>query len=358
MGPVDMKRGGCMQRSGGWARAFARMVTILAGSLSGAAVADWDEGPCLTWPCGERQTYAVFDTLFLQRNNTSNNVPLVVDGDTLSTVLAAPTLQFATAPGVRAVVGDHGPQGVGWELGYVGVYGMFALSEAAGNNNLEVPPTLSSQVASLRNAAASRVSYGSTLNMAEANLLLTHHHVNRRRYSAYTWERIRRETTIDWIGGFRWAGLEEQAAIDLAPAGGRYGVRTTSNLFGGQIGLRGRTEWQQWALEGWIKAAVAGSNLSQSQDRIVDAVSGETYRTARSSQAGTAGGIFDVNATLVYRLTETWALRLGYNSYWLTGVALAPDQFDFSTSKLAGTTLDANKSLWLGGGSLGIEARW
>jgi hypothetical protein len=43
---------------------------------------------------------------------------------------------------------------------------------------------------------------------------------------------------------------------------------------------------------------------------------------------------------------------------WLTGVALAPDQFDFAADTTAGTRLDANKTLWLGGASLGLEARW
>ncbi len=331
------------------------------GLCGSSARAGWDTEPCIDWPGGERETYAVFDPLFLERDNASNDVPLIVNGDSNTTVFSAPDLQFATAPGIRAVLGEHGPQGVGWELAYVGVYGMFASDIATGGTNYEIAPPLSSTVDSFTNAAIARATYASTLNMAEANLLFTHCHVNRRRRSGYAAERQRRKTTIDWITGFRWAGLDEQASLDFTSSTtgqtNGYAVHATSNLFAGQLGLRGRTEWQQWAVEGWIKAGLAGAALSQSQSAIVDPNTGP-YRPAGGSQAGTAAGIFDINVSIVRRLSETWWLRLGYSSFWLTGVALAPDQFDFAASTQAGTTLDANKTLWLGGANLGLEKRW
>lgn len=81
-------------------------------------------------------------------------------------------------------------------------------------------------------------------------------------------------------------------------------------------------------------------------------------RTGRGSQTGTVGGVFDLGGTLVYRIDDTWGLRFGYSMLWLTGVALAPDQFDFSNNLNAGTAVDGNATLWLGGGTLGLEARW
>lgn len=335
---------------------------LLAPGLSGGDPrADWDTEPCIAWPDGHREAYAVFDTLYLQRDNAANDVPLIVNGDTTTTVFSAPDLQFATAPGIRLLVGEHGPHGVGREFGYVGVYGMFASDVATGGTSYEIAPPLSSVVDSFANASLARATYASTLNMAEANLLFTHCHVNRHRWSGYSCERQWRKTTIDWITGFRWAGLEEQAALAFTSsttgAGNAYSVRTSSNLFAGQIGLRSRTQWRHWAVEGSIKAGLAGAALSQSQAAIVDPSTGP-YRPAGSAQTGTMGGIFDLNASLVRRIGEDWWLRFGYSSYWLTGVALAPDQFDFSTSTAPVTTIDVNKSLWLGGANLGLEKRW
>ena len=90
----------------------------------------------------------------------------------------------------------------------------------------------------------------------------------------------------------------------------------------------------------------------------MDSITGDVYRSARGSRTDTPGGIFDVGATLVYRLSDTWGLRFGYSMLWLTGVALAPDQFDFASDTRAGTRLDGNQTLWLGGANLGLEARW
>jgi len=309
---------------------------------------------------GPTERYAVVDALFMQRDNGANPTALVVDGDTLATQIAADDLQFPVAPGLRVLLGRHGPDVVGWELGYVGVYGMFADASAAGAGNLEVAPPLSSLVASLRDASLARATYGSVLNMAEANLACTERYRRCVRQSGYEFERVPATATVDWLAGFRWAGLDESAALVLAAPGvsGDYALRTSSNLFGGQIGARGRLEWRRWAAEGWLKAALAGSALAQSQDPIVDTITGDVYREGVSSSTGTVGGIFDLAGALVYRIDDTWALRFGYGMVWLTGVALAPDQFDFSASTLAGRAIDGNSTLWLGGGSLGLEARW
>ena len=68
--------------------------------------------------------------------------------------------------------------------------------------------------------------------------------------------------------------------------------------------------------------------------------------------------VFDANLSLLYRIDDAWRIRLGYNAIWLTGVALAPSQFDFSTSTTAGTGLVGGRTLWLNGMNLGLERRW
>ena len=71
--------------------------------------------------------------------------------------------------------------------------------------------------------------------------------------------------------------------------------------------------------------------------------------------------IVDMNMSAIYRIDETWGLRVGYNLMWLTGVALAPDQWDFSgggSSSADGTGLLGTGNVFLGGANLGLEARW
>ena len=314
-------------------------------------------------PCDRGwESYATAEALLLQRDNETGGAALVINGDTLQTAIAGNSLQFPVAPGVRLGYGRHGPEGIGWEIGYAGLYGMFADATAVGNGNLEIAPDLASAVANLRNASAARATYGSVLNTAEANLLLSEVSFHRPRRSAYVMESYPCHAWLDWLAGFRWAGLDEQASIllasDATDAVGRYGVRTSSNLFGGQLGVRSRMQWRRLGFEGCLKAAVASANTSQSQDPIVDTVIHDVYRPARSSQNSTVGGIFDINFSLLYRIDEAWRLRVGYNSIWLTGVALAPSQFDFSNSPTAGTSITDSQTLWLNGMNLGLERRW
>jgi len=70
------------------------------------------------------------------------------------------------------------------------------------------------------------------------------------------------------------------------------------------------------------------------------------------------GMIADMNISTIYRLNEVWGLRVGYNLLWLTGLALAPDQFDFSGRETGGHGLDTTGSVFLAGANLGLEARW
>ncbi len=51
-------------------------------------------------------------------------------------------------------------------------------------------------------------------------------------------------------------------------------------------------------------------------------------------------------------------LRLGYNMIWRSGVALTPDQWDFTKTLTGGTTLVGGGGVFLHGANLGLEARW
>jgi hypothetical protein len=239
---------------------------------------------------------------------------------------------------------------------------MWADTLATGADNLEVAGLLANDLTNFRNQSVAEATYGSTLNMAEANLLFTEQFHSYPRMSAYQLEQIKAVGTVDWIAGFRWAGLAESAAIDMDPTAassdGLYAVRANSSLFGGQIGARGRLAWEAWAFEGWVKGACAYAAVSQSQDGIVDALGPAVYRQPGGGSADGVAGIFDTGIGLVRRLGDTWSLRLGYNSFWLTGVALAPDQFDFSDATEAPTNVQAGSTLWLGGASVGLEATW
>jgi len=312
---------------------------------------------------GMGETYWIVDSVFLQRDNQSTDQILAAIGP--NAILTTGQPQFAVQPGLRLFRGQVDDCGRGWEVGYLGVWQMFADLEQGGAGNINAADPLAFLVDGFDGRSLARATYSSTLNTAEANFLWRRCHRGFSRHSAYPWERCGnyRRGTIDWLAGFRWAGLEEAASLQLS--GGdfsrpsSYDVRTTTNLFGAQIGGRGRMEWDRWAVDGWAKAALAGTAMSQSADPIVSAfVPDPPIRPARSATEGGVGFIGDVNITLSYRLSDTWRLRTGYNFLWLTGVALAPNQFDFTATTASGTGLNGGAGVFLHGANLGLEAAW
>jgi hypothetical protein len=78
-----------------------------------------------------------------------------------------------------------------------------------------------------------------------------------------------------------------------------------------------------------------------------------------SSSDGVVAFVGEVNLSALYRLTDVWNVRAGYNAMWIEGLALAPDQldFDFATAS-SGSRLRNGGGMFLHGVSAGLEARW
>lgn len=313
---------------------------------------------------GHAETYAIADALFLQRDNAVANRPFVLDSPGGATAISSRDPRFAVQPGLRLFYGSIDECGFGWEAGYLGVWSMFADTTATGASTLQAQDPLGTQPGVLNDADVARATYSSTLDSAEANIFAHFSDGGYSRRASAPWRRCRgyQEGSIDWLLGFRWAGLNEAAALNFSPSGnpgaGLYSVRSTTNLFGTQVGSRGRIVWDRWAMEGWAKVALMGSGMSQSQAPIQNSILDFQERPARSASASGVGFVGDLNLSATYRLTDTWGLRAGYNLIWLSGVALAPDQFDFSTPPAGGSRLVGNGSVFLNGANLGLEARW
>jgi hypothetical protein len=317
--------------------------------------------------CPEWANYLVFDTLFLQRDNATTDRPIAVGSDVSPNpgvpILTTQSMQFATAPGVRLFYGHRGPDGVGWEVGYLGVYGMFADANVASADQLAVPGDLGQAVPGWATANVERPTYTSSLNIVETNLFLYDCCETCDPCSSYECLRSSRCRCTDLIGGFFWAGLNEQANLNVTCCEGEsptaYTVNTASNMFGAQVGLRRRADWCRWAFERTYKVGLAGTSLYQSGSAITSSLNpGAIYRDPQSDAIGGVGLLSQINLTAVYRINRQWGLRAGYNFIWLAGVALAPDQWDFTDTTTSGSQLVNGGGLFLHGANLGLERRW
>ncbi len=321
---------------------------------------------CPPSSCSPWRDYAMFDVLFLQRDDATNNQPFAIANQNSQNpgafLMTTRSMTPTVAPGVRLLYGRRLSDCTGWEAGYLGVYGMYGDALAAGTNQVNVAGELGENVPGFANATFVEADYWSSLNSAELNVFRSNSCASCDPCARLACKRCYHCSTVDWLAGFRWASLEEQATLGvIGRAGDRptpYTVNTSSNLIGFQVGVRGRTEWQRFAFEGGVKTALAGATLYQSQSEIDVPGSGLTARTARSSSTGGVGMIADINLAAIYRINHVWGLRAGYNLLWLSGVALAPSQFDFSFDDDSGLGLDHGAGLFLNGASVGLEARW
>lgn len=316
--------------------------------------------------CDER-FYGVAEALFWQRNNATEARPIAVaaGGTTDRTVLASRGLVPPVGVGTRLLYGDYGREGMGWEVGYLGIYDMQTRDIAVGDRpTIQAAGPLGYASAGFNNGIGAGADSNSTINSIEANAVFHRFDGGFDRCSRYPWQRCcgYEGGSLDWLAGFRWAGLEETARLGIQPQDASspnlYIVDATSNLFAGQTGVRGRMAFERWALEGWMKVGVAGTSLSQSQSMIESTV--QPWRSPRSSDLAGMGMIADMNVSAIWRFTDALGLRVGYNVFWLTGVALAPDQWDFSaaTGPGAGTGIRGTGSVFLNGANVGLEGRW
>lgn len=344
-----------------WSAIGAAAVLAVACGAAGRA----DQSEYL--PADER-SYVVFDAVFLQRDNAAKERPLVVDAGTPdTTVISGGDPASTIGSGARLLYGDHGPEDLGWEAGYLGVWNMLSNRQVTSpNGNLAANSVAFGQQTGMAFADSAGTTDLATLNSIEANAVWHSYDggFNRRsgrpaqRYAGYD------GGSLDWIGGFRWVNLEDSAVLAVTPTGApqasTYSARATSNLFAGQVGVRGRMAFERWGVEGFAKIGLGGTSLSQSQSLFDVFAPDSPLRAPQSGRTGGMGLVSEMNLSAVYRITDVWGFRVGYNLFWLTGAALAPDQWVFSTSQEPGigSGVSGTGSLFLAGGSLGLEARW
>ena len=120
--------------------------------------------------------------------------------------------------------------------------------------------------------------------------------------------------------------------------------KTANNLITGQLGLTWTWGWQrfQFTTEGKVGL---GANIYSAEGN--DAVSGLNA----SHDGSDFAALFEVSLLARYRINQVLWLRLGYQYYCATGLALAPRQ-------LSGSGWDHGGTVGLDGLSLGLEAAW
>ena len=163
--------------------------------------------PC----CPDWSHYSIVDFMFLQRDNATSGAVIteeIVAGQQVP-VFTTRSMQAATAPGVRLFYGELGPDCMGWEVGYLGIYGMFgAVDRSSLTDSLVIPGDLGGNTPGWTSADEVRPTYASSLNTVEANIF-TYRCCPECSSDSFLWSHLGNKPVChcsNWLFGFRWAG--------------------------------------------------------------------------------------------------------------------------------------------------------
>ncbi|MCC6127198.1 MAG: hypothetical protein IT426_19725 [Pirellulales bacterium] len=275
------------------------------------------------------------DILALERVD-NHSFTLLQSGPGGPEALNAGDLYFETRTGPKLNLIVHDILfGCDLELGYMAIDG-FSLSKTlySGDSSLFFDSPILTAEAS--GGAGIRFDYDSRIQSAEANL---RHDLGDR---------------FSLLAGFRYVDLHEQfdgSFTASGPADGRFITSNTDNhLYGFQLGGELTVLRLQKIHVGAI--AKAGIFSNQSDLNLYGGADGPWVGGIR----GQTAFLGEVNLVGSYLLSESIAVRLGYQAMWLQGVALAVDQLEMpATIGPPGWNPDAKGSLFYHGAYLGVE---
>ena len=281
---------------------------------------------------------------------------LAVDLDSVvpgaDTVLSTGDLGFSMQLGYRVLFGYRPypcrTKGCcySWEFSYFGIHGWTGSGAAAGDQNLAIPGVLGLSTNNFLFADEIRAVYRSRLHNVEANCIKSCCSDCR--------------TQLDFLLGFRFIALNEDFSLigtDLLEGTSNYDISTDNYLYGLQLGGR-MTQWMGlWAVRVTGKAGLMLNDAGQRQT-VTDFPDDFVVRQVPRVSGNSAAMLGEVELTLVRRITDMWSVRVGYNVLGLGGLALAPDQLDFTVTPTSGTGLATSGFALYHGAHVGLEAIW
>jgi hypothetical protein len=319
---------------------------IVSGPACGDPLAGCDQPACAS-------RYIEVDGLVWHRLGIGRSQVLAVNTNPVPDVdvLNTSDVDFGVTGGPRILVGwvpGCCSKCCAWELSYFGLYGWNASAEAVGNNNLAIPGALGANSNNFLNADLIRATYTSNFHNVELNCIK----------SCCTCD-----GSIDRLYGLRFINLNEHFSLvsdDSVDEGiSGYEIDANNCLYGAQIGVRYNRCSCDWSLQYIAKAAIFLNDANQSQ-QILDSpvVNGVPFqlRPLVGATGLSVAGLGEVGIVASRPINECWSFRLGYNALVLGGVALAPNQLDFSLA--GGDTLDHSGWVLMHGGFAGVETTW
>ncbi len=323
------------------------------------------------------RVYADVEALLLEQVPLSQNRPVVVDANTGRTFLLTSDLNSGFDPGLRATFGVRPCNGLALEFSYFGLFqsGSALTEKPDASSYLIFPGNFAGNV--FVNMNQVQTDYVSSVKSFELNLpwccgCCSDCGCSNCGCGEATFDECGcakaacgavRCRSLAWFAGIHYLdiGNKLNLAVQRNEAGGvengAYDIHTANHLIGGQIGARLRSTVNRFGWEMTGKAGIYANDAEQTQS-VID-FPNFPLRPSMSAYAGTTAFEGEINFSGIYRLTDVWSVKAGYNLIWVEDLALATDQLDFNfATSPSGNQLHPGGGLFLYGANVGLEARW
>jgi hypothetical protein len=213
-----------------------------------------------------------------------------------------------------------------------------------GHASLSYPFNNPNLAPGLRNADTADAVYTSQFWTAEANYW---RHVTARRADYFS---------FSWIAGLRYVQLNEkcEVAFDKRFQGtSEYDVHTKNYMPGPQVGLDIQVNpYRQWS---WDFFGKIGGLLNYNRQKtfLAEEDNAEILRD-RKRQNYSVALFIELGASLAWQFWSHMNLHLGYEVFYMSGVALAPERLTRSSSDHRAEKADPDGQILIDGAFLGI----
>jgi hypothetical protein len=294
---------------------------------------------CFSSCCCESNWLISADALFLQRSS-AEGFGVLFNATTGQELFNASSLGNDTQAGFRLIAMRHLASDRWLDVEYFGIDGWSSHANF-GPGNLFL---IGDQSQSGPPAATANFFYGSRLHTVEANL----------RAADFGW--------IQPLVGFCWIRLSETYNasglwdVGLGPLPYSLNYHTQNDLYGGQIGANAIV-WDRGGPLSINLIGKAGVYLGHSTNSAqFDGSPFILLDTETDANRCSFFGELGLNAS--WQFNSHWAIRGGYQVYWLEGVAIAPDQVLSTDLANQGGGINTAGGLFLHGAHVGFEATW
>jgi hypothetical protein len=286
---------------------------------------------------------AGWDAIEMTRD-THMNKTLVLDSNTGFPLLNSDSFVMDPVAGGKTWLQLMGPSGDVYQLVYFKLASFTADLTVFGENNLQIPFPLAGNTVDWFGADVMSLHYVSSIQGGEVNFL-------------------RPVGNFQMLVGYRYMEIDESVIwTTIDNDGGTFSNWTVdcfNSMHMAQIGIVG--QWQAFGLvnfDFWAKYGIGADEVST---RMVMNDNGNSTVLTPPTGVGRDSGFTSVaefGIQAVIPLNATFSLHGGYDVFFINRVALAPDQFTFSTTDGAGTHPDLRGDIFMHGANVGITAVW